>query len=175
MLDVDLTDVETLKPFAKDFKYEGVEYTLREASGGAVIEYDNAESNTRVYSPETGKFVRFKDRAKLVPTLVSLCITKKSDGSDVPLETVQKWPDRVLKKLYKTIRQVSDLEDSPDEITLLIKALDPSGPSPISLNQLIKYVMGLDDKEYGLLKAVFKPTAEELAKNEQGGYGHGSS
>jgi len=172
-MDVDLNDLETLKPFAKDFTYDGTDYVLREASGGAIVEYDNADDATRTYNPETGKLIGIKDRAKLVPLLVSHCIFKKSDNSNVPLATIEKWPDRVLKRLYKAIRQVSDLEGSPDEITLLIKAMKAEGQG--RLKSLIQFVKDLDDKEYGPLKAAFKPTAEELAKNGQGGSTAGSS
>jgi hypothetical protein len=172
MLDIDL-DFSTLKPFSKPFKYDGKDYVLHEASGGNIVEYDQAENERRKFGPD-GKFLGVKNFAELKPILVSLCITNK-DGTSVSLETIKAWPHKVVSKLYEAIKTVSDLQTRPSEIELLIKALGfEDGGCPCTISQLSHYVMSLGD-DYKDLKDAFKPTAEELAKNGQGGSTPGSS
>lgn len=163
-------DYSNLKPTSIPVKsLFGKDYELREATGGVTVELDNYRDSCRVF--EEGKFIGLKNTAELVPLNVSLCLFEKGSDEHVSLEFVKKLPHRVQRDLYKKAQEISDMEDKPLEIELLLKAL--AGTSTLtSVNHLVNK---LDEKEYGPLKRAFKPTAEELAKNGQGASTDGSS
>lgn len=110
-------DFDSVVPVEIPFVYKGVNYLLVEATEEAAVSFRNSQTRQTKLNPET-KFVSVGDIADSEPYLVSLCLFKV-DGekrTPVPLPVVRTWPHKVIKKLFNTAKEISDLVDeSPDE------------------------------------------------------------
>lgn len=89
----------------------GEKYELREASGAASVKYKNAVMSGMVLGPD-GKPTSAKNLADTEPFLVSLCLFKIGSEKPVELATVLSWPSRVQKRLYKLVKEISDLDET---------------------------------------------------------------
>ena len=90
----------------------GKKYTLREASGEAAAKYRNVMLEGTTLGPD-GKPVSIRGLADAEALLVSLCLFAE-DGRNVHLAIVKAWPNRIVKKLYDTAVQVSDLGEDEE-------------------------------------------------------------
>lgn len=125
------------------------EYILREADGEATTKYNDARVACSVFGPN-GKVIGLKNVGSLEPLLVSLCLFD-SDGKNVPIATVKKWPGRLQKRLYNEAKRMSCLEEESKERDMLERALMEEG-SPVDPDNLYAFVQGLGD-EYQMLKS----------------------
>jgi hypothetical protein len=148
-------------------------YDLYEASGASGVHFKNAQMETRVYGPD-GVLVGLRNVANLEPLLVSLCLFKKDSDVPVAKSVITGWPFRIQKALFDKIVEISDLDDRIlRPAAALKKALLATG-APITWEQLGVFVTQVLDPEVDQIKPWFKPTPEELAKNEQSGTTAGS-
>lgn len=96
---------------------DGESYELREASGDAACRYrDMIIGNLTL---KDGKAEKIAHIAATEPLLVSLCLFK--NGSAVSQKTISGWPARIQKKLFKWIKENSDLDEGSDEVGDLVK------------------------------------------------------
>lgn len=121
-LDMDLE----FAPNTHEFEYGGSAYKLTEASGEAATKYKNFLA-ARIKMDKAGNVTEVGDVAAAGALLVSMCLTTtdaKGIEKKVPLETVQKWPDRLVTKLHEIVAKISDLEnDTPESIDKQIAKL----------------------------------------------------
>lgn len=131
------------------FKLGNHNYVLREATGTAATQFRNKIMSCSVLGPD-GKVVKVQGLADVEPFLVSLClfkVTTDKEGNQikVPLKEndVKTLPDRIVKKMFKQARDMSELEDDETMESLVaqrefidskIKALEEAskGNSPAS-------------------------------------------
>lgn len=88
-------------------------FILREASIGAAAKYRNAMLDCATLGPD-GKPSKISGMASIEPFLVSLCLYG-TDGHLVDLNTLNKWPSRIVKKLFNRIKEVSDLDETEED------------------------------------------------------------
>lgn len=100
------------------------DYILQEASGDAACKYRNAMLACTQLGPE-GKPSQIRGMADIEPLLVSLCLFT-SERKPVQLGIIRSWPNRVQKKLFDKIKEISDLDESEDRDSLVKqrKAID---------------------------------------------------
>ena len=110
-LNFDLTTAEIPVTIAGD------SYTLREASGDTACKYRNKLLACTQLGPE-GKPSQIRGMADVEPFLVSLCLFNAEDKL-VPLHAIRAWPNRVQKKLFDTIKEISDLDEGEDRKSLV--------------------------------------------------------
>jgi hypothetical protein len=146
------------------------QYILKEASGGAAKAYRNALMACMVLGPE-GKPIKLSGLASVEPLLVSLCLVD-SKGRPVDQKTVESWPARIVKVLFEKAKEISGLTEEAEERSLLGKALALNS-SPIELDDLRQFVVGLGDEYKPLIKWL-APTEEEKVKNSQSSTTDGS-
>lgn len=163
---LDLSDIGDLSPRQLEFAHQGVDYVLQEASADAAIKWQNAKMSCYKYSPETGNRVGVERLADTEAMLVAACLTTKADGKPVAISTVRSWPNRLQSKLFKETLRISDLWEKPSVLEQFVSALNTQKP-PFGAKTFTDWIMGLDSATYADLQSMFKPTAEELAKNEQ--------
>lgn len=146
------------------FTYKGEKYELREATGLAAKRYTNEKSSRLTFGPN-GKFQSARDLGDLEPLLVALCCFDSND-QQVPLNVVDGWPSRMVNRLFKEAKRISDIDVDDDAKSQLFKALERSD-APVSTTSLRSWVKSLPKAEYRTLQVLMEPTAEEKAKNEQ--------
>lgn len=152
-------DLSDLTPIEVPFEYLGTQYVLKEATGAAAKRYNNERSNRLEYNSE-GKVIGTKDMADIVPMLVASCVYTIA-GNPIPQSVIETWPDRLLKRLYQTIRKVSFGEGSSAAESQLAQIVDEPG-FPVDKETWTKFIEGLDPKRYTDLKIEFKrPTTKE--------------
>lgn len=123
--------------------YQKTEYVLVEASGEVATRYQNAIF--RSSKLDDGKLVGMDGLADASLILVSGCLFPVKDGKrgpNVSLATVKSWPNRLVKQLFETARDMSDLGDN-DTVESLekqiaglqkrLKTLREKGKSPEEL------------------------------------------
>lgn len=94
----------------------GKKYVLREADGDAACKYRNALLRSTKLGPD-GRPSSIDGMADAEPLLVSLCLFEVYDDKGqekrrlVLPSTIRSWPARVLKALFKKVRDISDLEE----------------------------------------------------------------
>ncbi len=101
------------------------ECILREASGDAVINYNNARSSAMKYNKD-GNISGTVNISDVIPLLISSCmmaIERGADGSitnETPIQITElrSWPNRVVKSLFKKVREISDIDDD-SKVSLL--------------------------------------------------------
>lgn len=153
------TDVKVTGPDKK-------KYVLREATGAVAAKYRNACMACMKLTPD-GKSAGIQGLADVEPLLVSMCLFTE-EGSSVELSLIKAWPAKVVKKLFETAQEISDLKEQPKEERKLLDQALSNEVAPCNLAQLRKFVGSLSD-DYKPLKDFLAPTTEELAKNEQSG------
>ena len=89
-------------------------FVLREASSGAATRYRNALLDCATMGPE-GKPSKLSGMASVEPLLVSLCLFEE-DGKPVPLAEIERWPSKIVKRLFNRVKDVSDLDEAEDEL-----------------------------------------------------------
>lgn len=123
----EVLDFGDLTPISVKVKIGAQEYTLREATGDAEIQYRNAQlANSQLVGE---KIVRMAGIADTGPLLVSLCLFD-SNGNNVPIPVIRAWPSRVKEKLFERVKEISDIDqpwvvdDLKEHISNLQKKLD---------------------------------------------------
>jgi hypothetical protein len=111
---------DDITPIVEQAYIGGIEYELRETSGGAAVKYDNAR--LRCYEYQEGKLVRMHDLADLEPLLVSLCLFD-TEGKEVSEKLIRSWPHRVQKALFERAKELSGMYDSVQSIEEQIEKL----------------------------------------------------
>jgi len=114
------TEKDLLEPMVFDdedlavpITIRGVEYVLKEATGGAACKFKNAQ--IACTELQDGKPVRVHNIANTEPFLVSLCLFDR-DGNAVPEAVIRRWPSRVQKALFERAKSISELgNDEPEE------------------------------------------------------------
>jgi hypothetical protein len=101
---------------------EGKKYTLREASGGAAIQYRNAMLASTKLGPG-GTVTSVSGMANIEPLLVSLCLFDEK-GKRVSEATIKNWPSRVLKTLFDRAKEISELDEDGGDLESLNKQKD---------------------------------------------------
>ncbi len=105
----------SLTPVERKYEIDGEVYTLREATGTAAMDYQNAILKCTRFGPN-GKPIGFSNLANTEPMLVASCLVN-SKGLKVGYNTIVGWPSRILTALYKKAKEISEL-DTP-EVNLL--------------------------------------------------------
>jgi hypothetical protein len=94
----------------------GEPYVVREANGDAVLKYKGMILANLEFLD--GKPTKIKAGFSAGDSLlVSLCLFKSLPNGKfqtVPIQTIQSWPNRVVKTIAKRIKKISDLKDSDD-------------------------------------------------------------
>lgn len=85
------------------------QYLLVEATEDVACKFRNASLNNM--KVDDGKIVGMSGVADVEPLLVSMCLLKNVGNSMVPVDisTVRAWPSRIVKKLFETIKEISEL------------------------------------------------------------------
>lgn len=92
--------------------YQERTYVLVEATGEVAAKYQNAIF--RSSRLDDGKLIGMDGLADASLILVSGCLFPVKDGvrgPNVTLPTIKSWPNRIVKKLFETARDISDLAD----------------------------------------------------------------
>lgn len=105
---------DDLTPIEIPVKLAGVSYTLREASAGAASKWRNFLLRSTKLSKE-GKPVSIEGLADSEILLVSLCLFRADTGKPVSTSTVATWPSKIVKVLFEKSKQISGLDEKPDE------------------------------------------------------------
>lgn len=106
-------DLDDLEPNRVDYRINGAEYTLWEASAWAAKKYRNESMRRMEYDSESGRVLRVRDLASLEPLLVSMCLCERTDdpavrGKAVSEATIEKWTSRIQKLLFNKVMEISD-------------------------------------------------------------------
>ena len=88
-------------------------FTLREASIGVAAKFRNAMLDCATLGPD-GKPSKISGMANIEPFLVSLCLYDDT-GNLVALKDLEKWPSRIVKKLFSRVKEISDLDELEEE------------------------------------------------------------
>lgn len=100
-----------------------VNYFLREAIGDAVVKYEN-EMLKCTQLGESGRPSSVRGMADVEPLLVSMCLffncpeDTKFHNQPVAQSVIRAFPSRILKKLYETAKQISEIGTDTDVKTL---------------------------------------------------------
>ncbi len=137
-------------------------YVLKEASGEAAAKYRNAILGCTRLSPE-GKVSSVQGVASVEALLVASCLYNDK-GSLVQRSVIDKWPSRVVKKLFEKAKEISELDESPSDLGETIKLALSREDSPVDYSTFSAWVQTLDKKEFELLVKLFP---QDTAKNEQ--------
>lgn len=89
------------------------EYELREASAASACLWQNDLLSKAKMGPD-GKVQSAKGIADSEPYLVHLCLVD-TKGERVPLATVRSWPSRIVKELFKKAKEISGLDETPED------------------------------------------------------------
>lgn len=138
---------------------DGKSYVLREANGAAAKQYRNRQAECSVLGPD-GRVSGLRNLGELEPLLVSLCVFTDK-GMTVNQSVIEKWPGRILTKLYDAAREISELGGEDQTKAALEEALELPG-APVSLQALRDWVNSLEGDQFRVLKALLR---EEPAKN----------
>lgn len=98
----------------------GVAYVLQDASAGDAAKFKNRSTSGILM--EDGKVVGVKGVGELNCYLVSLCLKKADEKrTPVPLDVISKWPERVVKPLAAKAAEISELNETETEESLVKK------------------------------------------------------
>ena len=104
-------------------KVNGKSYILREADAGQVASFRNKATSGAVM--ENGKVVGMKGVGELNCYLVSLCLVVDDEKrTPVSLETIKKWPSKVVEKLADEAARISELKDEEETEETLSKKIE---------------------------------------------------
>jgi hypothetical protein len=109
-------DFSGLEPIEIPVTIGDTNYILMEASGDSSAKFRNMMlNNTELVD---GKPTKVTNYANVESYLVFLCL-RYADGDkkdkQVPHEVVKRWPARVVKKLYETAKEISELDEDDDD------------------------------------------------------------
>lgn len=112
--DLDFNDLE---PKQCNVTVGGKKYVLKEASGGAVVAWRNAQMKATRIGPN-GKPVGVDGLADSEPLLVSMCLyevvqnakTGKEVHYPVKENVVRGWPSHIMTTLFETVKKMSGLD-----------------------------------------------------------------
>jgi len=111
----DYTDAQVIQI---PVKFSGAEYLLVEANGADAAEFRNHVTKNQLRDDE-GNVTGMRNSGDLQLKLLGLCLfTVGEDGKPgkrVEMVTIRKWPERVVKELFKTAMKISELIDDDDE------------------------------------------------------------
>lgn len=113
-------DFDSLELIRIPVKLGGKSYTLQEADEAANITFENAKLKAARFSTD-GKFVGHGELASGQPLLVSMCLLD-ADNRPVPIEVIQKWPGRIVDKLFEKIKEISGM-NADDTVESLEKEI----------------------------------------------------
>lgn len=154
-LSIDLSDLTLIEI---PFEYGGKSYVLREATGAVARKYNNERTNRLTYNAE-GRIASSRDLADTIPMLVAGCVFT-AEGNAIPQSVIETWPDRLVKRLFNTIRKVSFGEGAASEHQLS-QVMDEPG-FPIDKESWLKFIESLDKTKYADLKLEFaRPKPKE--------------
>lgn len=137
-------------------------YLLIEADAEGAKRFKNAQSNVYVFN-EDGKVVGVKNPADLEPFLVSLCLKTATDKKPVGLDVINKWPDRVVSKLFDKAKEISEIGKSKEAES--VQAAFNHESAPISLDDLRTWAALLpEEPQYRTFKLLLVDL-EQKAKN----------
>lgn len=110
-------------------------YILREADGDTACRYQNANLERVQYSND-GKLVNIRGGADVQPFLISLCLFETDEKGEVrvsdhtkkemrvSIETIRKWPNPVMRRLFNWVKENSDLGEEEETVEKLRKKLE---------------------------------------------------
>ncbi len=104
----------------------GKPYVLREAMGDAVVKYRNKVTSAASLSSE-GKLAKVGNIADAEPGLVASCLYRVTDTGVEELVTeqfVRNLPNRIMKRLYDTIKEISDMDEVETKESLMKQKKD---------------------------------------------------
>ena len=109
-------DLGSLDPIEIPVKIGGEDYVLCEAMESQTIAYRDAMMS-RMEMSRDGKQTKFKSIAGVDAYLVSMCLYHIGDGTrgSVSVEKIKSWPSRIVKPLYRKIKEISELDEPDDD------------------------------------------------------------
>lgn len=122
-------DYGDLEPQEYHFKFRGKSYVLREASADAGVKYQNKQLAASKLGTD-GKAYLGEGFADSQPYLVSLCLFEKTvvngDVSERPVmgSLVRSWPNKLVKELFETAKEMSGLNEKDTEDSLVKEIAD---------------------------------------------------
>lgn len=126
-------EIGEILPIQVPFSYQGTKYVLCEADGEASERYALTVTPTELQLDAQGnpRSASTEGWIKSRRLLVHLCsYTVEVDGSGepkrddndrlipkarVPMEQVSKWPNRLVKQLFETAKEISELDEQEEE------------------------------------------------------------
>lgn len=124
-------DFSDLKTIEIPFSFRGKSYILREAGCDAACKWRNSILKGTRFAAD-GKATQVENLADSEPLLVSLCCFEllNREGTvhyrPVPVQEVRGWPSKMVKKLFETAKEISELgeEETVSDIDKRIKELN---------------------------------------------------
>ncbi len=119
MTDEKVDEIEDISLDAKviDITLNKKPHVVVSADSEAAIEYRNVMLKYVMVKGESFEG-KLQGLAEAEPFLVSKCVFLiDAEGARVPisLETVKKWPNQAVKRLFTLIKGISDLDEKPSE------------------------------------------------------------
>jgi hypothetical protein len=103
---------DDLEPVVVPVTIKGQKYNLREALEDAAVKINNARAGAARFTG--GELNRVHGVGELQPLAVSLCLFKvDANGGEtaVSVETVKRWPTRIVKDLYDRLISISGMDE----------------------------------------------------------------
>lgn len=113
-------NLDDITPVEIPFKWKEVNYVLREASGDAAVRYRNMILKSARLG-QGGTPTSVDGMVDCEPFLISRCLFEVCDkGMTVPVpeKTIRSWPNRVQKRLFEKVLEISDLDVDDTEESL---------------------------------------------------------
>ena len=157
---VEIKEVPVVSP-------DGKHYTLREASGKTAKDHRNGLlASTQFAQNDDGSYkaIGLSETASLESKFVAGCLWNES-GKNPSYITVEGWPDRVQRKLYRKAKEISEVLERDVTASYLRKALALEA-APISIDDLKAWVDSLSD-DFNYLKRALKEEDEVVEEEEE--------
>lgn len=120
-------DFDDLSPQEIPVRVAGKRYVLREGTGGDVIKYRNMIIKATRLGAD-GKPAGMDGFADCEPYLLARCLFEQAEGPDgkvterkVSEQLVNSWPNRVQKKLFQKLSDMTGLDEDETEEALLLR------------------------------------------------------
>lgn len=148
-LDVTDLNLDDLEPITINTQYLGRSYVIKEASGDVVARWKNMMA--KEVRMRDGSVVGLNNVADFEPILVSMCLFENTGSQEkpVPVVVIRSWPNRVVTRIFETVKSISGLDDDNN-----VESLD-------------KKIKDLQDKRAALLRARGDGEEQDSEKNEQ--------
>ncbi|GIW60120.1 MAG: hypothetical protein KatS3mg087_1186 [Patescibacteria group bacterium] len=148
-----LTEIPVIGP-------DGNKYVLKEATAKAAKEFNNARISGVVLGP-TGKPQKLESIGELESLLVSLCLFAE-DGRPVHRQQIEKWPARVVRKLFIEAKRISKLDEDVENLTVSLKELlTELGVSIDSAKQIVMKMYEQDQEKHEALYRILIEGVDE--------------